>query len=115
MKIEHNSESTVSSFLRFVFIVYSSRSLLKYKVLTTCFIKFFFPFYHNKIHPATNYNAIKNKIKKNKITQDMYFISFFNKQNKNKNTHTNTHIHTKKDKKENEIKLLAPALPPFLF
>ena len=25
---------------------------------------FFFSFYHNKIHPATNYNAIKNKINK---------------------------------------------------
>ena len=25
---------------------------------------FFFPFYHNKIYPATNYNAIKNKINK---------------------------------------------------
>ena len=23
---------------------------------------FFFSFYHNKIHPTTNYNAIKNKI-----------------------------------------------------
>ena len=25
---------------------------------------FFFSFYHSKIHPATNYNAIKNKINK---------------------------------------------------
>ena len=97
MKIEHNSESTVSSFLKFVFIVYSSRSLPKYKVLTTCFIKFFFPFYHNKIHPATNYNAIKNKIKKSKIKQDMYFILFLFLTNKTKTkTHTQMHTYTQK-------------------
>ena len=28
------------------------------------FFLIFFSFYHNKIHPATNYNAIKNKINK---------------------------------------------------
>ena len=28
------------------------------------FFVFFVPFYHSKIHPVTNYNAIKNKINK---------------------------------------------------
>ena len=44
------------------------------------------------------------------------FILFFFKQTKQKQKHTDTHIHTqKKTKKENEMKLLAPALLPFHF
>ena len=36
----------------------------KKKLVCIIFFRFFSPFYHNKIHPATNYNAIKNKINK---------------------------------------------------
>ena len=45
------------------------RKQAKYLVVRKFFCFFFnffysFFFYHNKIHPATNYNAIKNKINK---------------------------------------------------
>ena len=82
------------------------------KFIYLLFFNFFFPFYHNKIYPATNYNAIENKINKQDNTGHLlfYFI-FFNKQNKTK---THTHIHTKKrQKKKTRSNYLLPA--PSLF
>ena len=65
---------------------------------------FFSCFYHNKIHPVSNYKAIKNEI--NKTRQRRIFILFylFNKQNKNKNTHTRTHTHTHKNDKKKKTR-----------
>ena len=70
----------------------------------------FFSFYHNKIHPVTNYKAIKNKI--NKTRQHRTFFFKTNKTTTKKQTHTHT---KKKGRKENEMELLAPAPFPFHF
>ena len=75
------------------------------------FFLIFFSFYHNKIHPATNYNAIKNKIKQDNAGHLFYFILFFNKQNKN----THTHIHTKKKDKKRKRDEITCSRPPSLF
>ena len=74
---------------------------------------------HNKIHPVTNYKAIKNRINKTRQHRTSFFF--------NKITTTKTHTHTEKKpkqtttkkkkkkekKKEKEMKLLAPAPLPF--
>ena len=49
------------------------------------FFFFFLSFYHNKIHPVTNYKAIKNKINKTRQHKTI----FFNKQNNNNNNNNN--------------------------
>ena len=79
------------------------------------FSLFFFSFCHNKIHPVTNYKAIKNKI--NKTRQHKKFF-LTNKTATRTTKHAHTHTQTqkkKKKKKENEMKLLAPAHLPFHF
>ena len=68
--------------------------------LAIFFCKYFFSFYHNKIHRATNYIAIKDKT--NKTRQ--------HRTNKRKQNKTK-----KKNKKENEMKLHATRPPPFPF
>ena len=57
---------------------------------------FFSCFYHNKIHPVSNYKAIKNEINKTRQRRIFILFYFFNKQNKNKNTHTHTNAKKKK-------------------
>ena len=72
------------------------------KFIYLLFFNFFFPFYHNKIYPATNYNAIENEInKQDNAGHLLFYFIFFNKQNKTKtHTHTHTHTHTKKRQKK---------------
>ena len=58
-----------------VYLTYTANTLLKLK---ECYIFFsqgeliFFSFYHNKIHPVTNYKAIKNKIKQDNTGQKIF-------------------------------------------
>ena len=50
------------------------------QVMMLFFIYLFFPpFYHNKIHPVTNYKAIKNKINKTRQQRTVSFIFLTNK------------------------------------
>ena len=62
------------------------------------FFLIFFSFYHNRIHPATNYNAIKNKIKQDNAGH-LFYLFFFFQQTKQKHTHTHTHKKKRQKKK----------------
>ena len=75
--------------------------------LTLQYLFFFFLFYYNKIHPATNYKAIKNYINERRQHRTMFFLNKQNNSNNNKKQKNNN--------KENEMKLLAPAPLPFNF
>ena len=47
---------------------------------------FFFSFYHNKIHPVTNYKAIKNKINKTRQHKTIFFKQTKQQQQQQKKT-----------------------------
>ena len=59
MSYRHNSTCVIQKWLRFKRVI-----TVRLAYISSFLKKFFFPFYHNKIHPVTNYSAIKNKINK---------------------------------------------------
>ena len=77
------------------------------RLLRYVFCIFFFSFHPNKIHPVTNYKAIKNKINKTRQHRAKKFFST--------NKTTTTTKKNNNNKKEKEMKLLAPASLPFCF
>ena len=74
----------------------------------------YFSLYHYKIHPVTNYKAIKNKINKTRQHRTFFLTKKTATTATTKHAHIHTHTHTQR-KKENEIKLTCSRPPLFSF